>query len=80
MTKPERRRFAQLRSRRYWEIVAWRVVILAAVLLLYVAWFLFFPVLFAITPKGIFDQQLGFMTIDTQAETSSIPDRTLRIG
>lgn len=56
-----------------WMFVAmtlgWVMAILAAVLILYVAWFLFFPVLFAITPKGVFDQPLGFMTIDTQSET-----------
>jgi signal transduction histidine kinase len=49
--------------------LGWVMAILASVLILYVAWFLFFPVLFAITPKGVFDQQLGFMTIDTQSET-----------
>ncbi len=49
--------------------VGWAMAIVASVLFLFFAWFLFFPVLFAITPKGVFDQQLGFMTIDTQAET-----------
>jgi signal transduction histidine kinase len=49
--------------------LGWAMAIFAAALILYVAWFLFFPVLFAITPKGVFDQQLGFMTIDTQSET-----------
>src|SRR6476620_4731510 len=56
-----------------WMFVAitfgWTIAIFAAALILYVAWFAFFPVLFAITPDGVFDQQLGFMTIDTQAET-----------
>ncbi len=56
-----------------WMFVAmtlgWAMALLAAMLLLYVIWLAFFPVLWAITPKGVFDQQLGVMTIDTQAET-----------
>jgi signal transduction histidine kinase len=56
-----------------WMFVAmtlgWVMAILAAALILYVAWFAFFPVLWAITPKGVFDQQMGLFTIDTQAET-----------
>jgi signal transduction histidine kinase len=49
--------------------LGWVMAILAAALILYVAWFAFFPVLWAITPEGVFDEQFGLFTIDSQAET-----------
>jgi signal transduction histidine kinase len=49
--------------------LGWTMAIFAAALILYIAWFAFFPVLWAITPKGVFDEEFGFMTIDTQAKT-----------
>jgi signal transduction histidine kinase len=49
--------------------LGWVMAILAAALILYVAWFAFFPVLWAITPRGVFDEQFGLFTIDSQAET-----------
>lgn len=49
--------------------LGWTMAIFAAALILYVAWFAFFPVLWAITPHGVFDEEMGFITIDTQAET-----------
>jgi signal transduction histidine kinase len=32
-------------------------------------WWLVFPLVFGVTPDGVFDMQLGFMTIDTFAES-----------
>jgi signal transduction histidine kinase len=56
-----------------WMFVAitfgWTIAIIAAALILYVVWFFFFPVLWAMTPRGIFDEEFGFMTVDTQAKT-----------
>lgn len=49
--------------------LGWAMAIVAAAFILYIAWFLFFPILWAITPHGIFDMHLGIVTIDTQAET-----------
>jgi signal transduction histidine kinase len=56
-----------------WMFVAmtlgWVMAILAASLILFVAWYACFPVLWAITPHDVFDEQYGVFTIDTQAET-----------
>ncbi len=42
--------------------------VLVVSLLLAVAWYAFFPFLFAITPDGVFDVDLGIYLVDTQAE------------
>ena len=49
--------------------VGFTLGLIGAVLFLSVIWYLIFPFLFAVTPDGVFDQQLGFMTIDTVPET-----------
>ncbi len=48
--------------------VGWALDFIAVILFLSIFWYLVFPFLFAITPDGVFDMELGFMTIDTQAE------------
>lgn len=39
------------------------------VLFLSAVWYFIFPFLFWVTPDGVFDQDLGFMTIDTMGES-----------
>jgi signal transduction histidine kinase len=56
-----------------WLLVAaslgFALAMLSATIFLSIFWYLVFPFLFAVTPDGVFDMQLGFMTIDTQAES-----------
>jgi signal transduction histidine kinase len=61
-----------------WRDIAWLLVnavvgftltLLSAVLFLSSIFYLIYPFLFAVTPAGVFDQPLGFMTIDTFGET-----------
>lgn len=47
---------------------AFALSILVEALLLAVAWYAFFPVLWAITPDGVFDTNYGVLVVDTQAE------------
>ena len=49
--------------------VGFTLGLIGVVLFLAIFWYLLFPFLFAITPDGVFDMQLGFMTIDTVAES-----------
>ncbi len=42
--------------------------VLSVSLLLAVAWYAFFPILYAITPDGVFDTNYGIYVLDTQAE------------
>jgi signal transduction histidine kinase len=43
--------------------------VVSVTIFLSIFWYLIFPFLFAVTPDGVFDEALGFMTIDTQAES-----------
>jgi len=49
--------------------VGFTLGLLGVVLFLSIIWYLIFPFLFAITPDGVFDMDLGFMTIDTVSES-----------
>jgi signal transduction histidine kinase len=49
--------------------VGFALGLLGVVLFLSIIWYLIFPFLFAITPDGVFDMDLGFMTIDTVSES-----------
>ncbi|MDX6292601.1 MAG: hypothetical protein QOH50_1676 [Kribbellaceae bacterium] len=61
-----------------WRDIAWLLVnavigftlmLLSTVLFLSSIFYLIYPFLFAVTPTGVFEQPLGFMTIDTFGET-----------
>ena len=49
--------------------VGFTLGLVGAVLFLSIIWYLIYPFLFAITPDGVFDMDLGFMTIDTVPES-----------
>jgi signal transduction histidine kinase len=49
--------------------VGFTLSLLALVIFLAPVWYFIYPFLWWVTPDGVFDQPLGFMTIDTFAET-----------
>jgi signal transduction histidine kinase len=49
--------------------IGFTLSLLNVVLFLSAVWYFIFPFLFWVTPDGVFDQDLGFMTIDTVAES-----------
>ena len=49
--------------------VGFVIDLFCVVIALSILWYAVFPFVFAVTPDGVFDQQLGFMTLDTQAES-----------
>ena len=50
-------------------VIGWAMALLAVSLLLGVVWYLIYPVLWAITPDGVLDQQFGVFTLDSQGES-----------
>ncbi|MDP9318820.1 MAG: sensor domain-containing protein, partial [Actinomycetota bacterium] len=61
-----------------WRDFAWLLVtstigftlsMLVVTLMLSVVWYAVFPFIFWVTPKGVFNMDLGFWTIDTQSES-----------
>ncbi|HEY7043292.1 MAG TPA: sensor domain-containing protein [Nocardioidaceae bacterium] len=49
--------------------VGFTLGLIGTVLFLSIFWYLIYPFLFAVTPEGVFEEDLGFMVIDTQQET-----------
>ena len=45
------------------------IALIPITLFLGIAWYAVFPLVFALTPDGVFDTDLGFMMLDTQAES-----------
>ncbi|MEP6667228.1 MAG: sensor domain-containing protein, partial [Nocardioidaceae bacterium] len=48
--------------------IGWALDFVGVTIFLSTFWYLVFPFIFAVTPDGVFDMQVGFMTIDTQSE------------
>lgn len=49
--------------------IGWALDFVGVTIFLSTFWYLVFPFIFAVTPDGVFDMQVGFMTIDTQSES-----------
>ncbi len=49
--------------------IGFALAMLSVSLFLAIAWYAVFPFVFAVTPDGVFDTPLGFMTLDTQGES-----------
>ncbi|QMW66808.1 sensor domain-containing protein [Mumia sp. ZJ1417] len=52
--------------------IGWILSLIPVVLLLGVIWYLIFPFIYWVTPKGVFDMELGLVQIDDQASSFSM--------